>query len=112
MGSCRTLLQSSQHKLHQLGLLLGLALEVALAHAQGLEVALPGTVSQTAWSQDQGVWRVALWPAVLGGWPLMHCQLHLPACYEDRAASQANHTSGEVSAARLGPNNMSSPGLQ
>ena len=43
VGSCRTLLQSSQHKLHQLGLLLGLALEVALAHAQGLEVALPGT---------------------------------------------------------------------
>ena len=42
MRKCRALLQSSQHKLHQLGLLLRLGLEVPVAGSQGLEIALQG----------------------------------------------------------------------
>ena len=44
MRSCRALLQSSQHKLHQLGLLLRLGLEVPVAGSQGLEIALHSTL--------------------------------------------------------------------
>ena len=44
MCCCRALLQSSQHKLHQLGLLLRLGLEVPVAGSQSLEIALHSTL--------------------------------------------------------------------